>query len=165
MLQSLPLKLLWILKKKIDSHHIVQFTHILTSSLFTLTSYLISAGVAELADAPDLGSGGTPVQVQVLSPAPITKESLTWLFRYFMRKVIGLEPALGEAEHNRVFAKRMMGRAHQVLSPAPRKKHRLCRCFFQLNPPLRVGEIACCDEIQLRWVKFASRRVICTFGA
>ncbi len=36
-----------------------------------------------------------------------------------------------------------------------RKKHRLCRCFFQLNPPLRVGEIACCDEIQLRWVKFA----------
>ena len=28
------------------------------------------AGVAELADAPDLGSGGTPVQVQVLSPAP-----------------------------------------------------------------------------------------------
>ena len=28
------------------------------------------AGVAELADAPDLGSGGIPVQVQVLSPAP-----------------------------------------------------------------------------------------------
>ena len=27
--------------------------------------------MAELADAPDLGSGGTPVQVQVLSPAPI----------------------------------------------------------------------------------------------
>ena len=27
------------------------------------------AGVAELADAPDLGSGGNPVQVQVLSPA------------------------------------------------------------------------------------------------
>ncbi len=26
--------------------------------------------MAELADAPDLGSGGTPVQVQVLSPAP-----------------------------------------------------------------------------------------------
>ena len=57
-------------KKNIDYHCIVQFTHILTSSLFTLTSYLISAGVAELADAPDLGSGGTPVQVQVLSPAP-----------------------------------------------------------------------------------------------
>ena len=31
------------------------------------------AGVAELADAPDLGSGGvTPVKVQVLSPAPLT---------------------------------------------------------------------------------------------
>ena len=28
------------------------------------------AGVAELADALDLGSSGTPVQVQVLSPAP-----------------------------------------------------------------------------------------------
>ncbi len=34
---------------------------------FSLNKY---AGVAELADAPDLGSGGTPVQVQVLSPAP-----------------------------------------------------------------------------------------------
>ncbi len=31
------------------------------------------AGVAELADAPDLGSGGTPVQVQVLSPVPSLK--------------------------------------------------------------------------------------------
>ena len=29
----------------------------------------IFAGVAELADAPDLGSGGFSVQVQVLSPA------------------------------------------------------------------------------------------------
>ena len=35
---------------------------------FTIT--IKYAGVAELADAPDLGSGGTPVQVQVLSPAP-----------------------------------------------------------------------------------------------
>ena len=26
--------------------------------------------MAELADAPDLGSGGNPVQVQVLLPAP-----------------------------------------------------------------------------------------------
>ena len=33
--------------------------------------YLASAGVAELADAQDLGSCGvTPVEVQVLSPAP-----------------------------------------------------------------------------------------------
>ena len=31
---------------------------------------IIYAGVAELADAPDLGSGGNTVQVQVLSPAP-----------------------------------------------------------------------------------------------
>ena len=32
-----------------------------------------------------------------------------------------------------------------------RKKHRLCRCFFQLNPPFRVGEIL------LRNVKFSLR--------
>jgi len=38
---------------------------------------------------------------------------------FFCRRMEGLEPALGEAEHNRVFARhlRMMGRAHQVLSP------------------------------------------------
>ena len=43
--------------------------------LFTIHSYFLTkyAGVAELADAPDLGSGGTPVQVQVLSPAPNNK--------------------------------------------------------------------------------------------
>jgi len=29
-------------------------------------------------------------------------------------------------------------------------------CRFQLNPPLRVGEIVFDDEIQLRWMKFAS---------
>ncbi len=29
-------------------------------------------------------------------------------------------------------------------------------CRFQLNPPLRVGEIVFDDEIQLRWVKSAS---------
>ena len=29
------------------------------------------AGVAELADAPDLGSGAIGVKVQVLSPAPV----------------------------------------------------------------------------------------------
>ena len=51
-----------------------------------------------------LGSGGTPVQVQVLSPAPITKESLVWLFCCFMRTIKGLEPALAEGEHNRAFA-------------------------------------------------------------
>ena len=32
----------------------------------------ISAGVAELADAPDLGSGALGVKVRVLSPAPIS---------------------------------------------------------------------------------------------
>ena len=37
-------------------------------------NYFGSAGVAELADAPDLGSGVSDVQVQVLSPAPIENE-------------------------------------------------------------------------------------------
>jgi len=27
---------------------------------------------------------------------------------------------------------------------------------FQLNPPLRVGEIVCNDEIQLHWMKSGS---------
>ena len=63
------------------------------------------AGVAELADAPDLGSGVYDVQVQVLSPVP---------------------------------------------EKAP------FGVLFQLNPPLRVGEIVFDYEIQLRWMKFAS---------
>ena len=36
-----------------------------------------SAGVAELADAPDLGSGVFDVQVQVLSPAPLRLKNLS----------------------------------------------------------------------------------------
>ena len=39
--------------------------------------YIIFAGMAELADAPDLGSGVPDVQVQVLSPAPTTKPTHT----------------------------------------------------------------------------------------
>ena len=35
------------------------------------------AGVAELADAPDLGSGGITVGVQVPSPAPTKTEHLS----------------------------------------------------------------------------------------
>ena len=41
------------------------------------------AGVAELADAPDLGSGGLSMQVQVLSPAPIKKTAGTVRNRLF----------------------------------------------------------------------------------
>ena len=51
-----------------------------------MIEYLCSAGVAELADAPDLGSGGTPVQVQVLSPAP----SLNSLNFFTVGKKFGL---------------------------------------------------------------------------
>ena len=41
------------------------------------------AGVAELADALDLGSSGTPVQVQVLSPAPISASFLGGLSIFY----------------------------------------------------------------------------------
>ena len=95
------------------------------------------AGMAELADAYDSGSYERKfLRVQVPFPAPIMKESLVWLFYYFMRKFIGLEPALGEAEHNREFARhlRMMGRAHQVLSPAPKNRNPICSgfCFLYI---------------------------------
>ena len=42
-----------------------------------------NAGVAELADALDLGSSGFPVQVQLLSPAPIQILTLNILLRVF----------------------------------------------------------------------------------
>ena len=45
--------------------------------LYDKIVYAEYAGVAELADAPDLGSGGFPVQVQVLSPAPNKRDHLT----------------------------------------------------------------------------------------
>ncbi len=73
-------------------------------AFFILHFAFILAGVAELADAPDLGSGGTPVQVQVLSPAPNSRNPIFRVSVIFMYEKIGLEPALGEAEHNRVFA-------------------------------------------------------------
>ncbi len=41
-------------------------------------------------------------------------------------------------------------------SVPPEKSTCYCKCFFQLNPPLRVGEIVCNNEIQLRWIKSAS---------
>ena len=39
---------------------------------------------------------------------------------------------------------------------APEKPTSFDLSVFQLNPPLRVGEIVFDDEIQLRWVKSAS---------
>ena len=48
------------------------------------------AGVAELADAPDLGSGVPYVQVQVLSPAPKNGFAQVGIAVFYMR---GLEPS------------------------------------------------------------------------
>ena len=53
-----------------------------------LTAYLfLIAGVAELADAPDLGSGVPDVQVQVLSPALYKPCIYKALFFYFVFRV------------------------------------------------------------------------------
>ena len=51
---------------------------------------IVCAGVAELADAQDLGSCGNTVQVQVLSPAPKNTERSKALFCVFYNT--GLEP-------------------------------------------------------------------------
>ena len=47
--------------------------------------------MAELADAPDLGSGGLPVQVQVLSPAPNKKGYVLVAYPFLFYKGGGLE--------------------------------------------------------------------------
>ena len=53
------------------------------------------AGVVELADTPDLGSGGNPVQVQVLSPAPYKPGTYSaWLFCW--ENVVGI--SVGEKQ-------------------------------------------------------------------
>ena len=56
--------------------------------------YLAGAGVAELADAQDLGSCGvTPVEVQVLSPAPNFEDSLfVVIFRLGRQPFLPLAP-------------------------------------------------------------------------
>ena len=48
----------------------------------TLNEEFVSAGMAELADAPDLGSGISDVQVQVLLPA--LKNPGDWFHRGFL---------------------------------------------------------------------------------
>ena len=53
-----------------------------------------NADVAELADALDLGSSGTPVQVQVLSPAPnsiVRTQSNQGSYFFFTRDYFGVE--------------------------------------------------------------------------
>ena len=63
------LLLIKICKKRSLSYECKLFLAFLFKSIYNIHR-LIFAGVAELADAPDLGSGGNTVQVQVLSPAP-----------------------------------------------------------------------------------------------
>jgi len=40
--------------------------------------------------------------------------------------------------------------------PLPEKPTCFDKSVFQLNPPLRIGEIVFDDEIQLHWMKSAS---------
>ena len=56
--------------------------------------------MAELADALDLGSSGTPVQVQVLSPAPTKIAQPLWLC-FFVYKGGGLE--VGAVVNNNLY--------------------------------------------------------------
>ena len=50
---------------------------------------LSNAGVAELADALDLGSSGKTVQVQVLSPAPpLPTKIFVFLKTFFFAKLV-----------------------------------------------------------------------------
>ena len=65
------------------------------------------------------------LQVQVLLPAPKQQKSdFSGFLLFLCMEKKGLEPALAEGEHNWAFARhlRMMGRAHQVLLPAPSLK-------------------------------------------
>ena len=52
-----------------------------------------NAPVAELADAPDLGSGVPDVKVQVLSPAPLNERAPSNGSFFVMGPSQGLEPA------------------------------------------------------------------------
>ena len=55
----------------------------------TLNEKFVSAGMAELADAPDLGSGISDVQVQVLLPAlEITQKWRNWQTRTVQVRVV-----------------------------------------------------------------------------
>ena len=58
---------------------------------------LIFAGVAELADALDLGSSGLPVQVQLLSPAPKKDCNFDTKLQSFLTKsaCVGINPLCG----------------------------------------------------------------------
>ena len=62
------------------------------------------AGVAELADAPDLGSGGISVKVQVLSPAPIPSlKSFFVLFRRLSTRDVRFSPMTKEFQRKMHF--------------------------------------------------------------
>ena len=100
------------------------------------------ARVAESADAHVWGACGNPVRVQVPSLAPKMSSHIS-VDSFFCCQKIGrdLNP-LAEGEHNRVFAsetQRMMGRAHQVPSLAPKKA-----------TPKRVSFFFWCSSIRLR---------------
>ena len=68
----------------IDNHYFIMYNK--------KTKY---ADMAELADAPDLGSGGTPVQVQVLLSAP----SFNSLNLFTVGKMFGLFCFMSEHEN------------------------------------------------------------------
>ena len=65
----------------------------------------LDAGVAELADALDLGSSGKTVQVQVLSPAPF----LSLKGRYFTKKAKLIKSNLENVVGGQIAIENVMG--------------------------------------------------------
>ncbi len=62
----------------------------------------------------------------------------------------------GYSSAGRVPVSKTVGRGFESSCPCQEKSTCFRKCFFQRNPPLRVGEIRFACEIALRAVKFAS---------
>ena len=104
---------------------------------FVYGTMISVAGVAELADAPDLGSGGFTVGVQVPSPAPNTKGPNRWFgpFVFHVSIKTGTPHMLAFACFALNLAKNhgVHGRKTGFLNPSPapkQEKSTLCRLFF-----------------------------------
>ncbi len=91
----------------------------------------IYAGMAELADAPDLGSGEPLVQVQVLLPAPIKRARCKSIVLFLFVREIGAGPEMSQSGISKVLRARTFQNgtfenAKPVQRPVTRTKNRGC---------------------------------------
>ncbi len=105
----------------------------------------ISAGVAELADAPDLGSGGFTVGVQVPSPAPmpegrLTEASVTDPFHYGKKVQIAVRRGLPLFGRDSRLQNRPPEGFAAETSPAPMPEGRLTE--LSVTDPFHYGKIS-----------------------